>query len=117
MATSWDSIPFGIMLDGDGAYPLPSYETYGSTRHIANSNKDITQYTGSGAGTFAFDLYLARADYDELVDALQDFPRVAADLTIDDDSYGNWYLDSLSAPRVLLGGKIFVSVTFKEAPA
>lgn len=114
MADTYDNIPLGIMLDGDGALPLPTRPTYGSTRHVANSAVDLAQYTGVGSRTYAVALHQEADDFDDLVDIYEALPRVSNDLTINGSSIGDWFLESMTEPRKLLDGTIFVSVVFRE---
>ena len=116
MADAYGTVPINIRLDGDGALPLPTYATFGSTRHVANSTIDVSQYTGVGAATLPLDLVVEREDYDDLIDIYRGIPRVAHTLTIGDDDWGQWFIDSISAPRLMLTGEVFVAVALKEAP-
>lgn len=114
MATSWNDIPFGIRLDQDGARPMPARATFGSVRHVANGRHDIAQYTGVGNQTFTMDIYLEADDYDDLSDAYNSMPRTSETFLIDDVDQGDFFLDTLSDPRILLNGKIMCSIILRE---
>lgn len=113
MPDTFGDIAFSVLYDGDGAMPLPSYAAYGSTRHVANSAIDLTQYTGSGPGVWSGEILATKSAYDNLVSAFTTFPRVAQDLTITDVMTGSCQIDALGPAKVYLGTDVRATITFR----
>lgn len=114
MSSSFGSIEFSVLLDSDGAIPLPTYGGSGSTRQIVNSSRSKTQYTGTTAGLNQFDIYCTRDDYDDLVASFRTFPRVAETLTVTDIDTGSSYIETISAAKSYLDGSVRATIAFRK---
>ena len=111
---SWEGISFDVLVDtGSGSYPVPNYPTYGSSRHVPNSNHDIIQYTGTGNATVTYSIRISAADYASLSAAFRTIPKTPGLLTVGDTT-GDWYLDGLADAERMIDGYVLCSVTFRE---
>lgn len=114
MADSFGTVEFDIVRPDSGLDPLPEYPSYGSARHVANSSRDIIQYTGVGPGRVTYHILFERADYDDLLALYRAYPRVADTLTTIDGDMGDWFIEAIASPALQLDGRVSADVTFRE---
>jgi len=110
---SWGNIAFDALDIGDGSVQLPTYPTYGSSRHVPNSAIDIVQFTGVGQGLITYTLRLERVEYDALLAEFRTVPRASASLVVG-DALGEWYLESVTDAILWRDGSVHCAVTFRE---
>jgi hypothetical protein len=114
---SWGSVVLTILVDGGtGSIPMPTYQSYGSVRHVPNSTIDVVQYTGTGLGEVTYSILVTSADYATLLAAFKAIPRVANTLIINPTDMGEWYIDSLDDAQAMLDGRVMCSITFRAMP-
>jgi hypothetical protein len=112
---NWGGADFDVLVDGSsGSMPMPTYQSYGSSRHVPNSTIDIVQYTGTGPATVTYTVVATLVEYNKLIGYYRTIPRAYHTLVIYPDDLGYWHLESVSDPQKMIDGRVMFTITLRE---